>query len=309
MRALILDMISHDRQPDLLGIFGKIDTKVLNKPLMVHHIENLKDQGISQIHLITNQELPTSLQDGKRWGVELDISTTLDPAWVQTCDSENWLIIPGNYLVDFDVRSDQWKALTGEGAQSWSVIAEEPEFFYPIMVDLKRALTEAQQQSEMSPQMLYNFIGRRDTHQVTRFCTNTRQEVNDYKSFWETHQKLFKTEGALKNPAGLPYSDQVWVDVGSRVHESSSAQGLALIGRNTRIHKNVELRGFVVIGDNVVVDEGTSIVDSVILDNTYVGKQTILEQAVVDKKILYRADLDTAMLIEDAFLLGATGYQ
>lgn len=306
MHALILDMISPERKTGPEAAFAQLETRVLNKPILVHHIENLKARGIESITVLTQKDLSSSLKDGKRWGVDLRIEKALDRQMVMDINTESWIILPGNYLLDWqqgETQSAQENARDGLG---WTVLSDVPECFYPMELDLSGALESSEQNLVMNPQKLLNFIERQDTHVVNRYEQSKVFKFNDYESLWKSSQSLFVSEGANHNMAGYPMGNGIWIDVGTRIHESCRAKGYVLVGENSRVHRNVKFKGLVVIGDNVVIDEGSTLEDTIVMDNTYIGRDVLLRQAVTDQKILYRADLNAATLIEDRFLLSST---
>lgn len=306
MHALILDMISPEREIGPEAAFAQLETRVLNKPILVHHIENLKARGVKSITLLTHKDLPSSLMDGKRWGVDLRIEKALDSQMVMEANTDSWIILPGNYLLDWQGGDDQVSQDNTKDDLGWAVISDAPEFFYPMELDLAGAIESAEQNLAMNSQKLLNFIERQDTHPVRRYEQSKVFKFNDYESLWKSSQSLFVSEGANHNMAGFPMGNGIWIDVGTRVHESCRANGYVLVGENSRVHRNVKFKGLVVIGDNVVIDEGSTLEDTIVMDNTYIGRDVLLRQAVTDQKILYRADLNAATLIEDRFLLNST---
>ena len=56
-----------------------------------------------------------------------------------------------------------------------------------------------------------------------------------------------------------------------------------ILGKNVEIKSDVELIGPLVIGDEVFIDSGATIEQSVILNNTYVGKNVEVKESVVNK--------------------------
>lgn len=284
--------------------FGGIMTKVLNKTLLEHHIDNLKTQGITEILLVTPEHLPTSYSDGKRWGVELDIAPELHPSRIET--GQEYLIIPANFLVDFRPDTDQKKFVKNTKSLDWRAIPSIQNDFTPVRLDLGRVLEQEERRSSLTARQLVNLIERLEDVTINRYIHVNVISVDDYGSLWDTTQRLLNRDLSRDKLAGYPLMDGTWGDVDTRVHESCIANGFVHIGRSSRIHKNVEFKGLVVIGDHVVIDEGSVLENTIVTDNTYVGKQLTLQDTVVDQKILYRTDLDAAMFVEDDFLLNST---
>jgi len=304
MKAVILDMSSSRRNLEGETSFNHIDSRIVNKPLMVHHIEALKAQGISDISVITPHKLPAELRDGNRWGVELRVEPKLDPARIVSDDA--WIILPGNYLFSF--KSEESKPASAHPVEElgWSLLRDEAEFFAPLRLSLLRLLETQNQRSPLTPQQLINLIERQDEVEVQRYTDVQVFNASDHKSLWASSQELLNQDWSKSDLPGYPLRDGIWVDVDTRVDESCTANGFVLIGKSSRIHRDVRLRGLVVIGDNVVIDSGTVLENTVVMDNTYIGKDMTVKEAVVDQNLLFRADLDAAMVLEDSFLLDST---
>ncbi len=73
----------------------------------------------------------------------------------------------------------------------------------------------------------------------------------------------------------------VWVGEGAEIHPTATLWAPVLIGRGARVSRGVSVGPYSVIGDNCVVDEGASIFQGVIWNNTHVGRGVKLEDCVV----------------------------
>ena len=75
------------------------------------------------------------------------------------------------------------------------------------------------------------------------------------------------------------------------------------IGGQSRIKDTVKLYGNVVIGDDVYVDKHARITNSIILDDTYIGAMTSIEDAIVKGNMLIKIDSGVSLTITDPVLL------
>ncbi|MGE5584683.1 MAG: sugar phosphate nucleotidyltransferase [Bacillota bacterium] len=80
---------------------------------------------------------------------------------------------------------------------------------------------------------------------------------------------------------GREISPGVWVGEGAEVHPAATVCTPVLIGRGARVGRDVSVGPYSVIGDNCVIDEGAGIFQSVIWNNTHVGRDAKLEDCVV----------------------------
>jgi len=92
---------------------------------------------------------------------------------------------------------------------------------------------------------------------------------------------------------------------GCVVREQNLEQGKIFAGTDCRLHPESICSGTVVLGDNVVVDRHTRIVDSVILDNSYVGEHLNINKSIIWQNKLIRVDSNTSITLEDDRLLGS----
>lgn len=79
----------------------------------------------------------------------------------------------------------------------------------------------------------------------------------------------------------------------------------AFIGSRSRIDDSAQLQGDVVIGNDVFVDRNARINNSVILDDTYIGAMTSIDDAIVTGNMLIKVDSGICLTIEDPVLLSA----
>jgi NDP-sugar pyrophosphorylase family protein len=77
----------------------------------------------------------------------------------------------------------------------------------------------------------------------------------------------------------------------------------AYIGMHSRIDATVKLCGNVVIGDDVFIDKHACITNSIILDGTYIGAMTSIDDAIVKGNMLIKINSGICLTIDDPVLL------
>jgi lipopolysaccharide/colanic/teichoic acid biosynthesis glycosyltransferase len=90
----------------------------------------------------------------------------------------------------------------------------------------------------------------------------------------------------------------------TRVHRSVKFEAPAFLGENVQVGKNVVIGSNSVIGKNCVLDDGCSIANSVVMPNTYVGRDIDLRNSLACRGFLVNAQHQTALEIDDSFILG-----
>jgi NDP-sugar pyrophosphorylase family protein len=80
-------------------------------------------------------------------------------------------------------------------------------------------------------------------------------------------------------------------------------QHLAYAGDRAWVHKSSILKGNVVLCNDTLVDRGTEIKNSIILPNSYIGRNLRIENSIVQGMMLIRVDLGIVTKIEDDQLI------
>ncbi len=105
---------------------------------------------------------------------------------------------------------------------------------------------------------------------------------------------------------GRNVGQHIWVGRNNAIHPTARLAGPVFIGANCRIGRDVELGPHVVLGANVIIDDEATVSQSVILDNTYVGKLVKLEQRLAHADLLIDLTSGSHVRVADAFWLSAT---
>lgn len=100
---------------------------------------------------------------------------------------------------------------------------------------------------------------------------------------------------------GREISPGVWVGEGAEIHPAATLWAPVLIGRGARVGRGVSVGPYSVIGDNCVIDEGASVFQSVIWNNTHVGRDARLEDCVVGSECYLKpgASLGEGVVLSD----------
>lgn len=308
MKAIIIDRPIRTSKVELTTDYSGLFTTVLNVPLMVRNIKKLKAQGINQMVILTNQVVPRELRDGSPWGVQLNYSQELNLTDIENSE-HNWILLPGNVLLDLDYsKFETWHRLA-ESALSratptlanWSLPSQ---YFHPSILTSETLRSGFMEKRSLSSLALLNLVNR--LHQK-HFSVQLVQKVSGLTSnqdYWKAHQTHMADGIDPDTLQGFPLDENLWIDLNTRVDKSLSMQGFALVGKNCKINRDVQFKGFVVIGDDVIIDSGAIIEDSIIRSNTYIGSEVHLKNSVVNQNRIYRADYDSMLKVEETWLMG-----
>jgi hypothetical protein len=96
---------------------------------------------------------------------------------------------------------------------------------------------------------------------------------------------------------------RVWVGPGVRIHPSARLSGPCWIGARAEIGAEAEIGPGAIIGHQSVIDHRASVVQSVVMPETFVGSRLHLQHMVADGYILFDTTRGTRVEFTDRFML------
>jgi hypothetical protein len=107
-------------------------------------------------------------------------------------------------------------------------------------------------------------------------------------------------------PAGSQVAEGIWFGPGAEVDDSAQITGPAFIGANTRIAACANISGATAIERDCEIDCSTSVDESWILQETYVGLGLNVRRSIVSNQKMFHLDRKTELPISDPRLIRAT---
>ena len=92
-----------------------------------------------------------------------------------------------------------------------------------------------------------------------------------------------------------------------RVHPDTRILPPVCIGQNSWLGREVELGPDAIVGSNVLIDRSATVRNSIIFDNTYIGKLVNLENRLVNQDQLIDLSTNENIQVDDAILLSKAG--
>jgi NDP-sugar pyrophosphorylase family protein len=105
---------------------------------------------------------------------------------------------------------------------------------------------------------------------------------------------------------GLQLAPGIWVGHNPAIHPSVLVAPPVYVGDNCQVGREAELGPFTVIGANVIVDDEATVRDSLVFDNTYIGRLVNVTSRVVDRTLTIDVATGASTVIVDPFLLAET---
>ncbi len=310
MKAIIIDQESWSNTNKNSADYSNILMPLLNLPHIMHTLKQLHAASVTEVIVLTDAEISAELITEMQMDGPVQFQRELSLKQVDE-DQTDYLILPGNVLLDMDYSQFQALHNAADGKRSRAipstpVSSGNSKYFNPVILTKDGLKRETGDKTSLSPQAVLNVCKRHPESQNAFQLINDIYNLNSHRGYWEAHRYLLLSEAKTDVIPGFPLRENVWVDINTRVDPSSTTQGFAILGKNCKIHKDVRFKGFVVIGDHVIIDEATIIEDSVIRSDTFIGSDLHIKNAVVSENKLYRADYDAMLNLEDGWLLGST---
>ncbi|HCA42540.1 MAG TPA: hypothetical protein DEP28_04725 [Bacteroidetes bacterium] len=126
-------------------------------------------------------------------------------------------------------------------------------------------------------------------------------DIGSLKEYWKVN--LDVVSGKVKEFGfdSFAVKNNVKIDETSKIDKEvfANAKGSILIGKNCVVKQGVKLTGPLVIGDEVFIDENAILNESVILSNTYIGKEVEIKQSVVNQNYHLSVPNNFGLFIDD----------
>lgn len=321
MKAVVMAGGEGTRLRPLTCYHPKPMVPVVNRPVVEHIIELLRNHGITEIILTLHylaEEVVTYLGDGSDFGVSITYSVEDEPLGtagsvkqVEHLLTEPFLIISGDALTDLNLSEIVAFHQSNRAIATLTLVrVENPLEFGVVIVDEEgkvRRFLEKPGWGEVFSDTVNTGIYVIDPAVFKLMQTN---KVYDWSKdifpvllakserlfgyvangYWcdignlqQYRQAQYDVlEGKVKTSVlGHRVRKDVWVGEGTEIDPRSEIQGRVVIGKNCRIKARAVINELSVIGDNCIIEEGALVNRSVLWNNTYIGRRSKLSGCCV----------------------------
>ncbi|MEN9474113.1 MAG: hypothetical protein RIS48_833 [Pseudomonadota bacterium] len=245
---------------------------LLGKPLLQRSVENLVQLGCKQVHVFLGDNpapVRELLGNGERWGMQLHY----------------------HYLQVEEDLPDNLRRLQLDPASQYWLACDDRLPWRPEQADDNLAWywTDASERrhwaglGRFSGQWLAALPGCRDRQdfEARLMAAPTVQSTPALRPLsCESDADFLRSAGMLLDSEPGSSPDSIHVGRGVVVHPSAVLKGPVWLGHLVHVDAGVELGPYAVLEDGVVVDQGAAIQHSVVVSDTYVGKELNLHQCV-----------------------------
>lgn len=304
--------------------------------------QGFKQMLVSLYHLGGSVE--AYFGDGRRWGVAIEYSLQREPwgsagalKWAERSLTERFMVFPADAIIDLDVQAvlaqhqSQQSLATlvlqtkGNGqplfvtADGRLTLDEDAVSQSPCLYHTGVCIFEPQVMEMIPPRTRFDLVDdllpallAADVpihHYQAAGYWNPLANFMDYQSSQSaslsyTGENNGVFDQTARSLAARQIGEGIWVGRNHIIHPSVRLAPPVYIGDNCQIGKDVSLGPEVVLGKNVIIDDEATILQSTILDQTYVGQLVDIDNRVVNKNMMIDVQTAESMEVVDGFLLG-----
>ncbi|CAN5510663.1 hypothetical protein BH10BAC5_BH10BAC5_16370 [soil metagenome] len=310
-----------------------------NKAALEHIVDLCKKHNIEQIKMNLHylpEYIDKCFKNGRKWGVDISYSieknlmgTAGGIKRIQSFFNETFVVLSGDGFTDIDL-SDMLRFHKEKKALATIAVKrmDDPSKFGVVVTDKDYKISSFQEKPSkedalsdkvnlgiyiFEPEVL-NMIPARVEYDFgydlfPEFLKNKEafyayetdcnwSDIGSLEEYWKINLDL------VSGKFGKGFNHiQIHPSVKIDKLTLKNILGPVIIGKNSEISTNVKLIGPLVIGDEVFIDSNSTIDNSVILSNTYVGKEVEIKESVVNQNYHLSVPNNFGMFVDDDKIL------
>lgn len=290
---------------------------VVNKPIVEHIIEllvryNIKDIVMNLSHM--PYETEKYFGNGEKWGAKIYYSLEkehgdfgISLAKLKYREEGPFICFSQNVLTNLNITKliqNHENYGNGMTMSAQNKGDKTPSTFLPFVITLKALESISNGDQIHNIGQLKKLLQKGDYSIGNYFSSFRWKEVNTINDFYEVNRHILK--GDLKEIIipGQEKKKGIWVGRHTSIHPDAKLEPPLLIGNNCNIRKGAFLGKETVLGSNVFVDRDVSIERSIIMDDSFIGSNTEINDLVIKKNIVVNVARMVTTYVKDDFILG-----
>jgi mannose-1-phosphate guanylyltransferase / phosphomannomutase len=321
MQAVIMAGGTGPNMHSLTADASKPMTPVFSRPVMDHLIEHLAKHDIRDIIVVTSyfgRDIVDYFGDGSKWAVNIRYSIEETPKGtaggvkdLQPVLGDTFLVISGDTITDFDLDAavDYHRsksalativthevddpteygvvAMSNDGLvtrflekpKSYEVFSKtvstgiyvlEPEALSSIPYD-----TPYDFGRELFPRLLRNMEPIYGVSLPGYWC-----DMGSFAQYRKVHFDALTSKVSM-NITGTQVQEGVWLGEDCEVHPTVRLSAPLFVGNGAEVRRNVDMGGLTVVGDETLVDEGASLLRSIVGSGAIIGRSSKVRDCVI----------------------------
>ena len=130
-------------------------------------------------------------------------------------------------------------------------------------------------------------------------------DVGSFEAYMQVHRDILDGKAKVYVP-GVQTRERVWIDEGTRIEPGVTIGDKVVIGPNVTLREGAHVGDYTVLGDNCVVGAQARVSHSVLWSDTFLGRHSTVEGAVLCRRVDIRAGaaVDMHSVIGDESTVG-----
>lgn len=328
MKAVILSTFDLTNLEPVYEWTNEFLIPIVNKPIVEHQIELLKQNEILDIILILQDrpfETEKYFEKGERWGV--NISYSLEKEYKGITSSlfrlgnrldGTFIFLSANVVTNFNISDFIKEHEKSESDLTYFVSsfenslvnlqnADKIENFYPFLMNKKALEAISKNRSLHSLKEIIQFLLDNNFKVSSWRKDQDFTHLEKIEDYWKVNGDILKGKykGLIISP-GYEEREGFWLGARTKIARGVKIGKPVVIGRNCILESAVSVDECSIIGDNVIIDKFVKIKNSIILSDSYIGPHTSIENSIVYKNNLFNIDSKVNIFVGEEFILGSS---
>lgn len=280
--------------------------RIVDKPIIVHIIERLVLLGVRRFEIVLShlpQQIEEYLQEGQRWGIQIAYHIVREPGKPFAAvipAAHNWPdeaivlghaeVLPKLHAKQLNLHSRGPPILFFHGSRGWigwGVLSanslrkvDRLTPFFALTEQLKGAVRVPVSGVLFSVQTLHDWHA--SNHRVLRTSTP---------------KNIFPSTARMVEPG-------IWISRATILHPTAVIRAPVFIGENCQVMEDTQVGPDVVVENHCIVDKSSTIVRSLVCQESYVGEGLEVYHDIIDQRTLINLAIGASVSITDDFILG-----
>jgi mannose-1-phosphate guanylyltransferase/phosphomannomutase len=304
MRAVLVATGLRQELSTLLQLRPSPLINIGDRPVIFHIVEYLVTIGVKHIDLILNyfpEMIENTLGNGTRWGIEINFHLAKDPEYpfaVLAPISRSWkedYIIFGQgdtmpflhlyKMPDSTIKEPIFYQYQDNTWTEWGI--------FPTSI---LGSISAKETVKHLPELF-----KKRKLEITKPYISARNFLEMIRS-----NQTFMRQGNF--PHQFPTTSrniepEVWISRAVTIHPTVKITPPIFIGENCQINRGVKLGPFAVIENHCIIDEFSTVEDSIVCQKSYVGETLNVKSCIVDRNTLINLKFGTLFEVKEDFIL------
>ncbi len=291
--------------------------RICNKHLLEFIVDFAVLTGCTAIRIVVDDPdgiIEKYFQRGELWGVEISYANLMPEESMEVvlkknssyCSFSPIFIMDGFFFIHYN-KSEDYTAMFEKYNSEQSAISDKPlSTAYQILSCKTGALQylSATNVSDFNSDSVSASIS--DSISIPEDSINetiSLSSLENLQNLLDINMQIIEKEQSHYVLPG--YGTEKGVTIGSNVEINQNTKIIepVILGSNVRLMDYAVTGPSAVIGSNVIIDTGSHIEQSVIMEGSYVGKHLTIEGKIVDGSSILSPEYGEKLVIEDAFWL------